>query len=101
MRFFLYFILSLTKDYLTLGRNQENTIYKPKGDNTMNADRIAKNARLVWNILEKAASRMTFIDMIVQTNLHATDLAYAIGWLAREDRIGMIEEDGKQYFMAY
>lgn len=67
----------------------------------MNADRIAKNARLVWNVLEKAASRMTFIDMIVQTKLHATDLAYAIGWLAREDRIGMIEENDKQYFMAY
>ena len=72
-----------------------------KGENTMNADRIAKNARLVWNILKKAASRMTFIDMIVQTKLHATDLAYAIGWLAREDRIGMVEENGKQYFMAY
>ena len=55
----------------------------------MNADRIAKNARLVWNILEKAASRMTFIDMIVQTNLHATDLAYAIGWLAREDKVNI------------
>ena len=67
----------------------------------MNADRIAKNARLVWNVLEKAASRMTFIDMIVQTKLHATDLAYAIGWLAREDRIGMIEENDKLYFMAY
>jgi hypothetical protein len=72
-----------------------------KGENTMNADRIAKNARLVWNILKNAASRMTFIDMIVQTKLHATDLAYAIGWLAREDRIGMVEENGKQYFMAY
>lgn len=44
---------------------------------------------------------MTFIDMIVQTKLHATDLAYAIGWLAREDRIAMIEENDKQYFMAY
>ena len=72
-----------------------------KGDITMNADRIAKNARLVWNILKKTTSRMTFIDMIVQTKLHATDLAYAIGWLAREDRIGMIEENGKQYFLAY
>ncbi|MCR4765015.1 MAG: winged helix-turn-helix domain-containing protein [Bacteroidaceae bacterium] len=67
----------------------------------MNADRIAKNARLVWNILKKAAGRMTFIDMIVQSKLHATDLAYAIGWLAREDRIGVIEEGGKQYFQAY
>ena len=67
----------------------------------MNADRIAKNARLVWNVLKKAASRMTFIDMIVQTKLHATDLAYAIGWLAREDCIAMIEENDKQYFMAY
>ena len=67
----------------------------------MNADRIAKNARLVWNILEKTASRMTFIDMIVQSKLPATDLAYAIGWLAREDRIGMIEEDGMQYLLAY
>ena len=72
-----------------------------KGDNTMNDDKIAKNARLVWTILKKATSRMTFIDMIVQTKLHATDLAYAIGWLAREDRIGMVEENGNQYFMAY
>ena len=72
-----------------------------KGDITMNADRIAKNARLVWNILKKTTSRMTFIDMIVQTKLRATDLAYAIGWLAREDRIGMIEENGKQYLLAY
>ena len=67
----------------------------------MNADKIAKNARLVWTILKKATSRMTFIDMIVQTKLHATDLAYDIGWLAREDRIGMVEENGNQYFMAY
>ena len=67
----------------------------------MNADKIAKNAKLVWNVLKKAANRMTFIDMIVQTKLHATDLAYAIGWLAREDRISMIEENGKQYFFAY
>ena len=72
-----------------------------KGDNTMNADKIAKNARLVWTILKKATSRMTFIDMIVQSKLHATDLAYAIGWLAREDRIVMVEENGNQYFMAY
>ena len=67
----------------------------------MNADRIAKNAKLVWNILMVAASRMTFIDMIVQSHLQATDLAYAIGWLAREDRISMVEENGKQYFVAY
>ncbi|MBQ7553059.1 MAG: winged helix-turn-helix domain-containing protein [Bacteroidaceae bacterium] len=67
----------------------------------MNADKIAKNARLVWNILKGAASRMTFIDMIVKSQLHATDLAYAIGWLAREDRISMVEENGKQYFAAY
>lgn len=67
----------------------------------MNVDKIAKNAKLVWDLLVKAATRLTFIDMIVELNLHATDLAYAIGWLAREDRITMVEENGKQYFQAY
>ena len=67
----------------------------------MNVDKIARNAKLVWDLLVKAAKRMTFIDMIVESHLLATDLAYAIGWLAREDRIMMVEENGKQYFLAY
>lgn len=67
----------------------------------MNADTIAKNARLIWNMLTQAATRMTFIDLIVQSHLQANDLAFAIGWLAREDKISIIEEGDKQYFVAY
>ena len=67
----------------------------------MNADTIAKNARLIWNMLTQTATRMTFIDLIVQSHLQANDLAFAIGWLAREDKISIIEEGDKQYFMAY
>lgn len=66
----------------------------------MNADIIAKNARLVWNTLKHTAHRMTFIELITNLELHATDLAYAIGWLAREDKINMEEENGHQYFIA-
>ena len=67
----------------------------------MNADKIDKNARLIWNMLTQAATRMTFIDLIVQSHLQANDLAFAIGWLAREDKISIIEEGDKQYFVAY
>ena len=67
----------------------------------MNADRIAKNARIIWDMLTKAAAPMTFIDMIVQSHLQANDLAFAIGWLAREDRISIIEEGDRQFFKAY
>jgi hypothetical protein len=52
-------------------------------------------------MLTQAATRMTFIDLIVQSHLQANDLAFAIGWLAREDKISIIEEGDKQYFVAY
>lgn len=67
----------------------------------MNADKIAKNARLIWNMLTQTATRMTFIDLIVQSHLQAKELASAIGWLAREDSISIIEEGDKQFFVAY
>ena len=67
----------------------------------MNADKIAKNARLIWNMLTQTATRMTFIDLIVQSHLQANELASAIGWLAREVSISIIEEGDKQFFVAY
>ncbi len=66
----------------------------------MNTEKIARNARLVWSTLKKAAQRMTFIDLITRLELQATELAYAIGWLAKENRIYMLEENGHQYFLA-
>lgn len=66
----------------------------------MSTEIIAKNARLVWSTLKKAARRMTFIDLITKLELHATELAYAIGWLAKENKIYVFEEDGRQYFLA-
>ena len=66
----------------------------------MNTEKIDKNARLVWSTLKKAAQRMTFIDLITRLELQATELAYAIGWLAKENRIYMLEENGHQYFLA-
>ncbi len=60
---------------------------------------ISENARLVWNTI-KNAGRMTFIDIITNSRLCATDVAYAIGWLVRDNKIIMVEEnDGNRYFL--
>ncbi len=66
----------------------------------MSTEMIAKNARLVWSTLKKATRRMTFIDLITRLELQATELAYAIGWLAKENKIYVFEENGHQYFLA-
>ena len=58
------------------------------------------NAGVVWQTLS-AKGNMTIYELLSQTQLDLFDLATAIGWLARENKINLIETDGQQYYAVF
>lgn len=67
----------------------------------MNAMTIGKNAGLVWHALHDSESRMTFQELMKKTGLSEIDLANAIGWLAREDKLLFVESGSQTFYSVY
>ena len=53
----------------------------------MDANKIGEWAGIVWRLLSKENREMTFEEVMKATGLDERQLAGAIGWLAREDKI--------------
>lgn len=66
----------------------------------MNKIKVGANAGIVWRMLS-AKERMTIKELLLETDLNLFELATAIGWLARENKINFIEDNGKEYFTVF
>lgn len=65
----------------------------------MNKERIGENAGIVWRVLHN--NRSSWEEFVKATGLNLLELASAIGWLAREDKIRFLQERGIMYFEVY
>mgnify|MGYP000774498203 CR=1 FL=1 len=57
---------------------------------------IGRNAGIVWHALEN--NRLSYEELVKVTNLTPIELASAIGWLARENKISICSDGGIVYF---
>jgi hypothetical protein len=64
----------------------------------MKKDSIGHNAGLVWNLLNCHCTH-TRAELLTLSNLSETELAEALGWLAREDKLIFIDDDGIEKVM--
>lgn len=64
-----------------------------------NKDLIGENAGIVLKTLHD--SKMSWEELLKNTALNPLELASAIGWLAREDKIYVYPHDGILYFEIY
>ncbi len=60
----------------------------------MERDNIGRNAGAVWHTLHEVKEGVTFAELMRQINLSAYDVATAIGWLARENKICFTSAEG-------
>ena len=67
----------------------------------MKRESIGANAGTVWRMLNAKHDKMFFGELLIATQLNPIELASAIGWLAREDKIHFTEENGKEYITVY
>lgn len=67
----------------------------------MKKELIGANAGIVWRVLNTRHDKMFFGELLMATQLNPIELASAIGWLAREDKILFTEENGKEYISVY
>ncbi len=65
----------------------------------MNNHQIGENAGIVWRALHN--NKYSWEELVKNTTLHPLELACAIGWLAREDKIRFSPERGIMYFETY
>lgn len=63
----------------------------------MNKITIGKNAGIVWRTLHDHTTA-SMEDLVMLTGLNPIELACAIGWLAREDKIMAYARNGILYF---
>lgn len=66
----------------------------------MKKEKIGTNAGIVWRMLS-AKDKMTIKELLLETDLNLLELASAIGWLARENKINFIEENGREFFTVF
>lgn len=64
-------------------------------------DLIGINAGIIWRLLYSTQRRMTFKELVTNTNLNPMAVAAAIGWLARENKIVFIQEGEDDFFYIY
>ncbi|MBO4673084.1 MAG: winged helix-turn-helix domain-containing protein [Bacteroidaceae bacterium] len=63
---------------------------------------IGTNAGVIWRALNEERQGMTLDVLMSKVNLPLFEVAAAIGWLAREDKIGIAElEDGNLHLSVY
>lgn len=65
----------------------------------MNKNTIGENAGVVWRTLHN--NTLSWEELLKQTELPPIELACAIGWLAREDKIVIYQRTGIFYFEVY
>lgn len=58
----------------------------------MNIEKIGINAGVVWKALENV-KELDIIGLKKATKLTEKDLSYALGWLAREGKISIMEKE--------
>ncbi len=64
-----------------------------------NKNLIGKNAGIVWHALHN--NKLSWEELLKRTGLNPLELAGAIGWLAREDKIYIYPDSGILYFEVY
>lgn len=67
----------------------------------MRRDLIGANAGTVWRTLREKHEKMTFGELLMVTGMNPIDLAAAIGWLSREDKVYFSDVKGEDYISAY
>lgn len=67
----------------------------------MKKEIIGANAGIVWRTLSARHGKMTFGELLAATQLNPIELASAIGWLAREDKVHFVEECEREYISVY
>ena len=65
----------------------------------MDKNTIGNNAGIVWRALHN--NKYSWEELVKVTALTPLELAAAIGWLAREDKIRFFSEQGMIYFEVY
>lgn len=58
---------------------------------------IGRNAGIVWRTLHQNKT-VSMEDLVELTGLNPIELAYAIGWLAREDKIMIYSQNDMLFF---
>lgn len=58
-------------------------------------DEIGFNAGKIWSYLNSKKDFADILEIKFQVKLSNTDLYLALGWLAREDKIIFLFQDGK------
>lgn len=65
----------------------------------MNKNIIGENAGKVWRTLN--GKHLTWNELAHETGLNDVDLALALGWLAREDKVSFTSYDGILHLEVY
>lgn len=65
----------------------------------MNSDTIGSWAGLIWQALNEA-DKLGSKQLKKMTKLKEKELAYGLGWLAREGKIAFIESDDKEILVS-
>lgn len=65
----------------------------------MNKEQIGENAGIVWRALHN--DKCSWEELVTVTELNPLELAAAIGWLTREDKIRFLPERGIMCFDVY
>lgn len=65
----------------------------------INKSIIGENAGLVWRTLQNR--RLSWDELVRDTGLEPVDLALAVGWLAREDKISFTSDGSSMSFEVY
>ncbi len=65
----------------------------------MNYQEIGDNAGIVWRALATADRKKSLPEISEYTGLSREQVAAAIGWLAREEKIMFMEENDVTYFL--
>lgn len=65
----------------------------------MNNNLIGENAGIVWRALDE--KQLSWEELIKASNLKPLELAAAIGWLARENKILITAHNSILYFETY
>lgn len=62
----------------------------------MEKTNIGKNAGFIWHELNKRGD-VIIPELARRLNLGVEDAALAVGWLARENKVGLIRKNGVLY----
>ena len=65
----------------------------------MEKQMIGENAGIVWRALDN--NTLSWEELVKSTELNPIELASAIGWLARENKINIFYRDGIVYFETF